>query len=192
MKSPVTRVDGRSSKRLLGAGLCVLGALALLFPSVALAQGGPGAGSGRGQGPGGGPGWKRGGPGRFGGHWGGPHGTLLFGDFDRAKNALGLTPAQVSKLEALRKSHPAAVAKLRLEKERIHAQMKVEWLKDTLNEGAVRALHGRLLAAGQAIAQKQFEVRLSIAKLLTPEQRAKLLTLRGPGRGLGWGRGGGG
>lgn len=175
---------GERSRR---AVFCSLGAAALLvLPGVALAQGVSGASPAVGapaDGPG--PGWGRGGGGR------GMRGQGMQGvRGERMAKALGLSEAQVKQMKAIREKQQADMGKLRLEKQRLRAQMRVEWLKDAPDQAKLRSLGQQLSKVGAEKAKLRLETRLKMSNVLTPAQRTKAKTLGiGPGNGFGGGKG---
>jgi hypothetical protein len=115
---------------------------------------------------------------------------------ERMAKALGLSEAQAKQVKAVRDKQQADMGKLRLQKRRLKAEMRVEWLKDSPDQGKLRSLGGQLSKLEAERDKLRMETRLKISSLLTPEQRAKAKTLgigpgSGPGGGKGW-RGGGG
>lgn len=191
---------GRRSRR---AVFCSLGAAALLvLPGVALAQGASGAGPAVGApASGAGPFWGRGGgrgmrgPGTRGQ---GMRGQGVRGE--RMAKAIGLSDAQVKQMKAMRDKQQADMGKLRLQKQRIRAQMRVEWLKDAPDQAKLRSLSQQMSKVEAEKAKMRLEMRLKMSSVLTPAQRAKAKTLGigpgsgprgGKGMGRGFGRGGG-
>jgi Spy/CpxP family protein refolding chaperone len=186
------------TKRSLFGLAGVAAALALLVSAPAWAQGrgGGGSGDGPGWGRGGGPGMGRGmgrgmghGSGKgFRGGRGGGMGKLLNADPTVLKQRLGLTDAQVKQLEPLRTKHRTEMDKIRLEKQRIQAQLEVLWLADALDPAKIRTLAAQKSAAAAKADKERLELRLAVAKILTAEQRTKLLSFGGGGRrhGRGW------
>jgi Spy/CpxP family protein refolding chaperone len=96
-------------------------------------------------------------------------------DPEHARVALGLNPQQLNQLKQLKAQHEARMDALRLEKKRVKAALKVEWLADRLDEGKLKALQARMLKAVSDKKQRQFDTSLAIARILTPQQRLKLL-----------------
>ena len=220
MKKEKTELNRTSNRRSGIALLATLGAAALLaIPSVAMAQpaapgGGPGYGKGQGfrggygrHGKRGKRGWHRGGR----GFHRGPGGPLMNAPIQRLKQKLSLTPAQVQKIKALRAKNPRAkMMKLRQEKRLLRAKMRAEMLETQPNLLKVAVLHGKLQKVQQKMGDLRFKNRLACFKILTPEQRMKMRSMRGQrfgkrhgrfgrgrghgrfGRGGGWGGGWGG
>jgi Spy/CpxP family protein refolding chaperone len=159
---------------------------------------GQGSGMGRGMGRGEGRGWHGGGKGmgmgrgmRHGRHggWGrggGMGGGRFAPDPAVLKQRLGLSDAQVKQMETLRTQHQAGLEPLRLEKRRLHAQLRVVWLEQQPDFAKVKALTDKLAAVQQKLAQKRVDHRIAVAKVLTPAQRLKFLA---GGFGQGRGRG---
>ncbi len=223
MKKEKTEFLRNPNRRSGVALLATLGAAALLaIPTVAMAQpaapgGGPGYGKGQGFRGGYGRHGKRGMRGMRGWHRGrrgfhrGPGGPLMNAPIQQLKQKLSLTPAQVQKIKALRAKNPRAkMMKLRQEKRLLRAKMRAEMLEKQPNLLKVAVLHGKLQKVQQKMGDVRFKNRLACFKILTPEQRMKMRSMRGPrfgkrhgrfgrgrghgrfGRGGGWGGGWGG
>jgi Spy/CpxP family protein refolding chaperone len=155
-------------------------ALLLALPALADAQPRGPMGGGPGQGPGAGvPPWAM--FHKMMGKWGGQARKpacvtkVLEMDPEHARVALGLNPQQLNQLKQLKAQHEARMDALRLEKKRVKAALKVEWLADRLDEGKLKALQARMLKAVSDKKQRQFDTSLAIARILTPQQRLKLL-----------------
>lgn len=175
------------------AGLAAALALLVSAPAWAQGRGGGGPGDGPGWGRGGGQGMGRGmgrgaGKGWRGGRGGGGMGKLMHADPAVLKQRLGLTDAQVKQLEPLRTKHRTEMDKIRLEKQRIKAQLKVLWLADALDPAKIRTLAAQQSAAEAKADKERLEFQLAAAKILTVEQRTKILSFGGGGRrhGRGW------
>lgn len=180
LPSPITW--GRPRKAILLA----LGAAALLvLPAASLAKPAPAGGGASAVGsPEGTPGWGRGDRGR-----GGPGGRFgKAGRHERMAKALNLTQAQAKQIQALREKHQAGMAKVRLQKMRIKAELRVEWLKDAPSEAKIRGLADQLTKVHASQAKARLDMRLKVNSMLTPEQRAKAKSM-GMGMGMGPPRG---
>lgn len=91
----------------------------------------------------------------------------------RHKDALGLTPQQVQRLEALRNTAPDHAAMMTRMQE-IHAQIRAATAGEVFDEAAARAAFDRMgdlhTEMGVAMLRTQHQVR----RILTPEQRETL------------------
>jgi Spy/CpxP family protein refolding chaperone len=117
---------------------------------------------------------------------GGPFEMLMKGDLPEfIKTKLGITPQQIGQIKNLVQGHMARMEQLQLEKKRVMAQLMVEWLQDRLDENKIKGLWARKLKAAQEMMQKKLELKLGIAKVLTAQQRLKILSHHKPGGGCG-------
>ncbi|HOX43531.1 MAG TPA: Spy/CpxP family protein refolding chaperone [Myxococcota bacterium] len=152
--------------------------LALLLVTGAAWAGGPGDGGCRcGMGMGHGPGMGQGrGPGA---------GLGL-----RMQERLGLDEAQQKQVEALRADHQKAVEPARAKLDALRAEMQALWQAERPDRGAILAKQDEMEKQRALLREARVDLRLSIQKLLTPEQRAKAAELQKdrPGRGK-FGRG---
>ncbi len=126
---------------------------------VAMAQGlGKGPGMGMGYGP----------------HSGGPSfaGPGLWGAFN-------LTPEQVEKMKALRKSFLEQVLPLRNELKSKKFELKALWVQRNPDEGKILAKQKEINALKAQLQEKVTKNRLEMRKILTPEQQAQLVSLLG-------------
>lgn len=161
-------------KRIWITGLSVMGVIALMLPSLVVAQYGSGPGlhrearleqaPGKGMGPG--AGWGRG-----------------------LADALDLTEEQQQKVDAMRLEHRQE--QLRLEGRIAGARAELDAL--LLDPEASRS---EILKAGKALqelrgeaANQRLEHRMDLRELLTPEQRSTLVQMRARGARFGGGRG---
>jgi Spy/CpxP family protein refolding chaperone len=172
-------------RRLLAfAGVVVAGLVVTMAVANAQRLGGMGQGRGPGQGIGQGQGF---GPG-FGRQGGGPGGPGR-GMFGRGGGpammpaGLDLTAAQQEQVKSLfeseRDANQAGRQAIGEARQTLHAAI----FANVVDTGAVAALQVRITAAEQAQLAREVQTQLTLAGILTPEQRAKMLTPRGPGRG---------
>ncbi len=172
-------------KHLAFAGVVVAGLVVTMAVVQAQRPGGMGrSGGALGQGPGQGmgPGFGRmgggpGGPGgpMFGRRGGGP-GMMLAG-----LNLSADQQAQIKTLfESERDSRQAGMRALADARQALHAAV----FANAVDAGAVAALQAKVIAAEQAQLAARVQTELTLAGILTPDQRAKLLARggRGPGR----------
>lgn len=138
-----------------------------------LPGGGQGVGRGQGVGQGRALGRVGGGPGGMPGRGGG-RGVILGG--------LGLTEDQHAQVKALfeseRASHQANVKALM----EARSALREAIFANSVDANAVAALQARIVAAEQAQLSAEVKTELALSGILTPEQRAKVATRRGPGR----------
>ncbi len=116
---------------------------------------------------------RPGGMGRF----GGAPGMMLAG-----LNLSADQQAQIKTLfEAERDSRRAGMRALADARQALHAAV----FANAVDAGAVAALQAKVIAAEQAQLAARVQTELTLAGILTPDQRAKLLARggRGPGRG---------
>ena len=133
---------------------------------------GAGAGQGGGARLGGRPGGA-GGPGMFG--RGGP-GVMLGG--------LDLTADQQTQVKQLMESERDASRQSRQALGEARQALHAAIFGSPVDSAAVAALQARVVAAEQAQLNREVQLQLTLAGILTPEQRAKVLARKGPG-GLG-------
>ena len=102
----------------------------------------------------------------------------------RLKDQLGLTDEQVSRLEKLRADHQTAAQKARAEM--IKAEAELRSLKVSPDRD-MRAMEAAIKKIGDLRTAQQIanlRNREACLQVLTPEQREKLKTLQGTGRGM--------
>jgi len=149
-----------------GAALAAL-CLVLGLAAAAAAQPGPGPGGPGGRGDGAGPGERMG----------------------RMWERLDLTPEQREQLGKLREEGRAEGMDLRKELMRLRNELQGEMLKDAPDAGAVEQFAARIGEAQGKLQAHRLRHQLAMRGLLTPEQRDRLLTLRGERGPRGEGRG---
>jgi len=86
--------------------------------------------------------------------------------------ALNLTPAQLQKMQAIRKQYKEQISQSRLQLRRSQQHLSNE-IAGTAPADQVRATHRRVEALQQQLGDLRFESTLAVRELLTPEQRLK-------------------
>jgi len=135
---------------------------------------------GGGQGQGGGCAMMKGG--QNGKHFGGALGVWKK---TQAVKDLGLSTDQVSKLKDADFTAREKQLALRAEMDSLHLKMEQLFSADTVDEDAVRKLSKKIAAVKGQMIEQRTETKLTLNKLLTPEQIAKLKTLRQGRKGQG-------
>jgi Spy/CpxP family protein refolding chaperone len=128
----------------------------------------------------------------FGPHSGGTRseGTGLWG-------GLNLTAEQMQKMQALRENFFKEKIPLRNELALRRLEMRGLWMQTNPDEAKIMAKQKEMNALRAQLGEKLTKFRLEMRKILTPEQQAKLINLRGHlwhrypryGRGCGFGPG---
>lgn len=113
-------------------------------------------------------------------HRGGP---LLKAPIEKLVEKLGLSEEQATRLEAIRAEAKAERKAAREEMKAAHKKMKALWEAEEIDAEAIRAQFERLHALKGDRGRVMLEVKLQIANLLTPEQRAEMQTMREARRG---------
>jgi len=122
----------------------------------------------------------------YGPHSGGPGlaGHGLWG-------ALKLSPEQVEKMKAQRKSFFEQALPLRNELMSKKFELKALWMQTNPDEGKILAKQKEINDLSAQLGEKVTKNRLEMRKILTPEQQAQLISLLGRHRmGHRYGRGG--
>lgn len=170
-------------KQLAFAGVVVAALVVTMAVTHAQRPGGMGRlGGGPGQGPGQGFGQ---GFGRMGGGPGGPMFGRRGGGPGMMLAGLNLTTDQRAQVKTLfeseRDSHQAGMKALAEARQALHAAI----FAPVVDSGAVAALQAKIAAAEQAQLAARVQTQLTLAGILTPDQRAKLLARGGRGMGRG-------
>ena len=139
----------------------ILAVAALVFAAGALAQG-PGGRSGHGRGHG--PGW-----GEFGSEQ----------RMEMLREKLELTDEQVAAIEAIREAGREKNIAIRKEMMRLRNELEGEMLKDEPSEKTVLNLVDKIGALKTEKQANRMKNKLEVRRQLTPEQRDKMLMLRG-------------
>jgi Spy/CpxP family protein refolding chaperone len=100
--------------------------------------------------------------------------------------SLNLTPDQVEKLKALRKSFLEEKIPLQNDLMRDRLEMKALWMQANPDEQKILAKQQEINTLRAQIREKAIKDRLEMRKILTPEQQAKWIQLLG--RHQAWGR----
>ena len=108
----------------------------------------------------------------YGPHSGVPAGHGLWG-------ALNLTPEQVEKMKALRKTFFEQALPLRNELMSKKFELKALWMQTNPDEGKILAKEREINALRVQLQEKATKNRLEMRKILTPEQQAQLISLLG-------------
>lgn len=132
--------------------------------AVALAVGGVAAQAQPGHGPRGGPGMMAPG-GLFGGH------------MDHLLDAVNATDSQRSQIEALFKAARQDLAGQRDAGMKLHQQMAALYSAANIDAAAIEALRVQISAQHEAASKRMSQASIDAARVLTPEQRAKIAEL---------------
>lgn len=136
--------------------------------------------------PGGGPGPQGGGGrqgiGRLGGGPGGPGGAGRGAGPGINLAALNLSDDQQTQVKALFESERATNQANALAVMEARAALRAAVFAPTVDSNALTGLQAKVSAAEQAQLASEVQSELTLAGILTPEQRAKVASHRGPGR----------
>jgi len=103
--------------------------------------------------------------------------------------AINLTPEQIEKMKALRKSFFEQALSLRNELMSKKLELKALWVQTNPDEGKILAKQKEINALRVQLQEKATQNRLEMRKILSPEQQAKLVNLLNRHRGWhGYGR----
>jgi len=155
--------------------LSILFAAVMLVGLATVAMAGP-RGQGRGMGPGS---WGQGmgmGPG---------YGAAMV---PGALAKLNLTADQAAKIQTLREGYLKEVMPLRNERFSKRAELRLLWAQTNPDEGKIRAKQEEINKLREQIQEKNTTYRLGVRKILTPEQWAQLIILKGKQHRHGGGR----
>lgn len=141
---------------------------AVLLTSTAALAFGPGHG---GYGPGGCPG-----PGS-----GMGRGARMGSGFGWRAQALGLSADQQKQVTELQSKHEADVAPLRAQIEGKRAELQALWSTPSPDRRAILAKQAEMEPLRERIQAAHVDFHLAVQKLLTPEQRERWTSMRGPG-----------
>ena len=97
---------------------------------------------------------------------------------------MNLTEDQTEKINALRESLQKETTPLRTDLVKKSTEMKLLWMADEPDADKIKALQKEILDLRGNMAEKFTDYRLAVHKILTPEQRAQLLTRRAGKRGI--------
>jgi len=93
--------------------------------------------------------------------------------------ALNLTPEQMQKMQALRENFLREKIPLSNELELKRFEMRGLWMQTNPDEGKILAKQREINDLRAQIGEKSIKNRFEMRKILTPEQQAKLINLRG-------------
>ncbi|MDI9570457.1 MAG: Spy/CpxP family protein refolding chaperone [Pseudomonadota bacterium] len=133
--------------------------------------------------------------------WGqGPHGgrgpgygPCQSGDI-RGLAGIDLTAEQEGKIRSLREAHLREIKPLQDQLFSKRGELKLLWLQQQPSEEKITAVRKEIRRLRDRLQDRQTSYRLSVLKVLTPEQRTKVQTygaMKGFGPGKGFTRGGG-
>jgi Spy/CpxP family protein refolding chaperone len=128
------------------------------------------------------------GPGGGRGHGGGP----CYGGDITALSELNLTAEQTAKVNALREAHLKDVKPLQDKMFSKRGDLKLLWLQTNPDKDKIMAAQKEIRTLRDQMQDKMTAYRLDVLKVLTPEQKEKLKSLKmrhgsGPGMGgRGW------
>ena len=94
------------------------------------------------------------------------------------KAKLDLTDGQIQQMKAIRTDMRARSKSFRAQIRPLRAQMRVLFQADTINEAQVVALHSRIRSLRQIVGEQRFQARIKMMRVLTKEQRTKMMELR--------------
>jgi Spy/CpxP family protein refolding chaperone len=111
--------------------------------------------------------------------------------------ALNLTPEQTQKIQALQKSFFKETLPLRNDLMSKKLELRSLWLQPNLDEEKILAKQKEISGLRAQLGERVIKNRLEMRQILTPEQQAKLISLRAQqwhryhryGRGCGFGPG---
>jgi Spy/CpxP family protein refolding chaperone len=103
------------------------------------------------------------------------------------ENLPNLTEEQSAKLKELRGQHKKEVLPLKNELISKRAEFRNLWLQDNLDEATIKAKQQEISELRNTLQEKRTQYRLEFHKILTPEQRDQLQTLRQGKKGCGYG-----
>lgn len=105
----------------------------------------------------------------------GPRGKWKGAKLERLKTKLNLTDTQLQQLKAIWAEQRARCAPYRKQIQPLRQQMKTLFQADTVNEAQIVATHAKIRTLRQAMGDERFQSKLKMMRVLSKEQRAKLL-----------------
>jgi len=105
------------------------------------------------------------------------------------KANLGLSDAQVQQIKTLRADQRLRAKPYRDQLRPLRQQMRTLLQADVVNEAQVVALHSKISSIRRMMADARFQSRLKLMRVLTKDQRAKMMQKKGKRGKRGWGRG---
>jgi Spy/CpxP family protein refolding chaperone len=118
------------------------------------------------------------GRGKWGGHRG-RRGKMRGKRMEKMKAMLNLSDAQVQQIKAIRSGQRAQRKQYRQQIRPLRKQLKALLSAYTINEAQVLAVHNQLKSIKQLMGEQRFTTKLKVMRVLTQEQRAKLMSKRG-------------
>jgi Spy/CpxP family protein refolding chaperone len=96
---------------------------------------------------------------------------------ERLHKRLNITPEQQAKLQDLAKAQQAERQAQQATHQALHKDMQAFLSQPTWNEAEEKTLRARALAMHQDMAEKRWQHKMDMAKVLTPEQRKQAMTM---------------
>ena len=109
----------------------------------------------------------------------GPHSGGAHSGGAGLRGALNLTPEQMQKMQAPRESFLKEKIPLRNELMLKRVELRGLWIQTNPDEAKILAKQKEMNALRAQLGEKVTKFRLEMRKILTPEQQAKLINLRG-------------
>jgi periplasmic protein CpxP/Spy len=118
-----------------------------------------------------------------GGHHGGPHrggpagfaeGGLFAGRADHMLDLVGATDAQRSQIDAIFKAARQDLAGQRDAGRKLHEQLATLFTATNIDAAAIEATRAQMSAQHEAASKRLSQASIDAARVLTPEQRAKI------------------
>ena len=94
------------------------------------------------------------------------------------KANLNLTDGQVQQMKAIHTDARARSKSFRAQIRPLRKQMRLLLQADTINEAQVVALRSRIRSLRQIVGEQRFQAKLKLMRVLTKEQRIKMMELR--------------
>ena len=115
-----------------------------------------------------GPGGHRGGPGMM------APGGLFGGHMEHLLDAVNATDSQRSQIEAIFKAARQDLSSQRDAGKKLHEQMATLYTAANIDAAAIEALRVQMSAQHEAASKRMSQASIDAARVLTPEQRAKI------------------
>lgn len=114
------------------------------------------------------------GPGQHGGPGMMAHGGIFGGHMDHLLDAVNATDSQRSQIEAIFKAARQDLAGQRDAGMKLHQQMATLYTATNVDAAAIEAVRVQLSAQREAASKRMSQASIDAARVLTPEQRAKI------------------
>ncbi len=115
------------------------------------------------------------GPGRHGGPHGGPPPVGLFGGhLDHALDLVSATDAQRSQIDAIFKAAHEDLKGQREGGRKLHEQLATLFTATNIDAAAIESVRAQISAQQDAASKRMTQASIDAARVLTPEQRAKI------------------